>query len=144
MLMKTTNPNGSYLQEQAIRLPNYFKTNKSKLTGFETLESFIAWYMQELNNNGCRCHYCDTSILEIRNLIDDGTVTGRRVRGHGLRGHNFEIDRKNSELGYTPENCVLSCYFCNNDKSNTFSYNTYKYVVGPSRKSVWAELTKKA
>lgn len=84
-----------------------------------------------------KCHYCNTDILDIRRLLNAGVIRGRGVRGTGLRGPNFEIDRKNPFDVYNERNCVLSCYYCNNDKSNTFSYETYLNVIGPSRKIAW-------
>jgi hypothetical protein len=34
------------------------------------------------------------------------------------------IDRKDNSIGYTPENCITSCYFCNKMKLN-ISYNDF-------------------
>jgi hypothetical protein len=53
---------------------------------------------------------------------------------------NFEIDRKDPFEVYNEGNCVLSCYYCNNDKSNTFDYEIYKETFGPVRKVAWEKL----
>ena len=39
----------------------------------------------------------------------------------------LEVDRINPyDKFYHKENCVLACYFCNNDKSDIFSFDQYK------------------
>jgi hypothetical protein len=123
----------NYNQEQVTRLENYYRTNRRKLVGFETFNQFNQWFNQASDNNQHKCHYCNISILDIRRLINSGIINGRLVRGGSLRGPNFEIDRMDPFGEYNQDNCVLSCYYCNNDKSNTFSYTTYKNVIGPLR-----------
>jgi hypothetical protein len=135
----------SFLKEEQKRIPHYFSTNRSKLSGFKDKNEFQMWYFENLEKNDFKCHYCDTSILQIRQLLNNELMRGRKVgkNGNGLRGPNFEIDKKNPFGSYNEENCVLSCYYCNNDKSNTFDYKTYKDIVGPARKNVWDTLLKK-
>lgn len=43
----------------------------------------------------------------------------------GRRGKNFEVDRKDNSRQYSPDNCVLACYPCNNAKSDVFSYQEF-------------------
>lgn len=43
----------------------------------------------------------------------------------GRRGKRLEVDRMDSRKSYTPENCVLACYPCNNAKSDVFSYEQF-------------------
>lgn len=48
------------------------------------------------------------------------------------RGRTLEIDRKNAVTNeYSTENCVLACYFCNNDKSDIFTHEEYKQYMKP-------------
>ena len=135
----TTNQE-EFIIEQESRIKSYYKSNKIKLVGFETPERFINWYLHELYINNNKCHYCSTSILDIRDLLNRGIITGRAVRGKGIRGNNLEIDRMMPGEEYSERNCVISCYYCNNDKSNTFSYDTYRNIIGPTRKLVWDRL----
>ena len=132
----TINQN-EFIQEQIARLPNYYSTNRIKLIGFENTENFQNWYLEKLNNNECKCHYCKTSILDIRRLINEQIISTRAVRGDGSRGPNLEIDRMDPFGEYNENNCVLSCYYCNNDKSNTFGYDIYLNVFGPARNNAW-------
>jgi len=129
-----------YIQEETQRISNYYNTNKQKLADFEGKVNFMDWYLHELYFHENKYHYCKTSILKIRQLLNAGLINGRSVRGTGLRGPNFEIDRKDPAAGYNERNCVLSCYYCNNDKSNTFSYETYLNIIGPAKKAAWDNL----
>lgn len=119
-----------FKQEQERRLVVYYQSNKVKLEGFGGKQRFIDWFINELNVHGNKCHYCKTSILDIRKLLNAGIINGRSVKGGGIRGSNFEVDRKNPFGTYNEHNCVLSCYYCNNDKSNTFNYETYLNIIG--------------
>jgi len=49
---------------------------------------------------------------------------GKLFRG-GRRGQNLEVDRIESKELYSPDNCVLACYPCNNAKSDVFSYQEF-------------------
>jgi hypothetical protein len=129
--------------EQSSRVVSYYNSNKQKLSGFVTKQRFIDWYLHELYFHENKCHYCETSILEIRMLLNANLVSGRRVRGAGMRGANLEVDRKDPFGEYNEVNCVLSCYYCNNDKSNTFDYEVYKHIIGPAKKSAWLELLRR-
>ena len=39
------------------------------------------------------------------------------------------MERKDARGQYSPENCVLACYPCNNAKSDVFSYEEF-LVIG--------------
>lgn len=132
-----------FITEQERRVVKYYSTNKLKLSGFADRQEFIDWYLHELYINENKCHYCKTSILDIRKLLNAGLITGRLVKGGGLRGSNLEIDRKDPYGVYEWRNCVLSCYYCNNDKSNTFDYETYLNFIGPAKKQAWKNLINK-
>lgn len=127
----------AFLIEQESRVHKYYSTNRSKLVGFENKERFINWYLNQLKLQDNKCHYCQTSILDIRKLLNANVILGRRVSGNGLRGPNFEVDKMDPFGKYDEDNCVLSCYYCNNDKSNTFGYEIYKDVIGPVKKQIW-------
>lgn len=141
--MKNTTDVNAYISEEKSRIEKYFKQNKQKLTGYTNKNTFVDWYLKELEENECKCHYCKTSILTIRELINKNQIKGRKVRGNGWRGPNFELDRKDPNGAYSESNCVLCCYYCNNDKSNTFSYDTYAKIIGPTRFSIWEQLKNK-
>jgi 5-methylcytosine-specific restriction endonuclease McrA len=69
----------------------------------------------------------------INNRVSAYTVTylgdtidhyGHYFRG-GRRGKRLEVDRMISDQPYSPENCVLACYPCNNAKSDVFTYEEF-------------------
>ncbi|WP_143275302.1 hypothetical protein [Bradyrhizobium canariense] len=50
-----------------------------------------------------------------------------------LAGARHELERKNPDAGYSPENCTLICYYCNNDKSYVYSEDEYRQFFAPAR-----------
>lgn len=105
----------------------YNKKNKDHFK-FKHFNDFSSWYKKQYEaQSGC-CYYCKTEQSKITELIKEGVLKSKRFL---LRGLNLEIERKASSPGdYSRRNCVLSCYFCNNDKSDIFSEKDYfKYFV---------------
>ncbi len=60
------------------------------------------------------CHYCGISEEDCKDFFKKNS---KFTRG-GHRGLTLEVDRKDSDLGYTEDNVVWACYVCNNSKSN--------------------------
>jgi hypothetical protein len=50
------------------------------------------------------------------------------MRGGFNRGFYLEVDRKESKGKYSPRNCVLACYPCNNAKSDIFTYDEFRKI----------------
>jgi hypothetical protein len=71
------------------------------------------------------------TIDEINFLIDHGRINKKR-----LRGYNLEMDRKNSNYEYTPANCVMCCYWCNNAKTDEFDEKEYQ-LIGDAMRHIW-------
>lgn len=70
------------------------------------------------------CHYCKITKDEIEAL-----GAHRKLRKKNLRGWNLEIDRKKPNLEYSANNCVMSCYWCNNAKTDEFSDTEFKPIA---------------
>ena len=106
---------------------DYNRRKKNNLNDFETYEQFKNWYY----NQDKKCSYCDIKEDEIRFIVLNGLLKSKRFPENGVlkqgkaRGFYLEVDRKNSNLNYSTENCVLACYFCNNDKSDVFDFDSY-------------------
>jgi 5-methylcytosine-specific restriction endonuclease McrA len=70
--------------------------------------------------------------VECQKIVKTGLLTSKRFPKDGIlgrgqsRGFWLEIDRVNPKENYSVQNCVLSCYFCNNDKSDVFDGENYK------------------
>ena len=77
------------------------------------------------------CHYCKITIGEIEELGNRKLLYKKT-----LRGWNLEIDRLNSNFEYTPKNCVMSCYWCNNAKTDEFTEAEF-LKIGAEIKKVW-------
>jgi hypothetical protein len=60
-----------------------------------------------------KCHYCRSYIEWIP---------------HYSNPHGHHLDRKDNNLGYTKENCVVCCARCNRAKSNHFTYEEWLQI----------------
>ena len=107
---------------------DYFRRKKIEKDAFGNFESFLKWYNQQEKV----CHYCGLSEAESQEIVTTSLLTSNRFpkdgksgRGQG-RGMWLEVDRIKPKESYSIENCVLACYFCNNDKSDVFDGEEYK------------------
>jgi len=80
------------------------------------------------------CYYCGITIDDVVILAQK-----RKIYKKNERGWTLEIDRKNSNLEYFPSNCVMSCYWCNNAKTDEFTAEEFKRIVGKAIAQVWHE-----
>jgi len=78
------------------------------------------------------CEYCHITVEKIHALIDGQLLNKKK----DTRGWSLEIDRKKPNYEYTKENCVWCCYWCNNAKTDEFSYDEFK-KIGVVIKSIW-------
>lgn len=129
-----------FLQSEQKRVERLFSKEKH-LQGFQNKNELSKWFSRKLAEQDFCCKYCETSIFTIRQLIHEGLLNPRRVRGSGLRGPVLEIDKVRNKDGYQPNNCVLACYYCNNDKSYTLDGEVYKQYFGEARKKYFQYLT---
>jgi 5-methylcytosine-specific restriction endonuclease McrA len=78
---------------------------------------FYAWYEKRFQKQKGYCEYC--------HLPGDTMPRYGKWFRKGRRGKRLEVDRKESKEKYSPENCVLACYPCNNAKSDVFTYKEF-------------------
>lgn len=88
------------------------------LEKYWTREDFISWYEDELKV----CCYCGCTVDELQ-LFYDLNNSKRKI----TRGKSLEIERKKDEP-YSPDNCKLSCYWCNNAKSDVFTFEEFQQI----------------
>jgi len=124
-----------YYQKESHRVAKNF--NRAKHKGFKDKDEFSGWFINQLKANNCRCYYCETSIHDIRRLIEAGILKERKT-GNGFRGRILEVDK--NEKDYLKDHCVVSCYYCNNDKSYTSEKDDYKENFGANRKIYFSKL----
>ncbi|KAA5542328.1 hypothetical protein [Adhaeribacter rhizoryzae] len=107
---------------------DFLRRRQKGLSSFVDLEEFKNWYKVKEKV----CHYCGLKEEECQKIIMTGILTSNRfpkdgVLGRGRsRGMWLEVDRLLPKENYSLENCVLACYFCNNDKSDVFHGLDYK------------------
>ena len=108
---------------------SYFE-NKKKLKDenfdqeitFEFIQNIAQWRLTQPEV----CHYCGLPESRLIELNDQPLHYNKRWP---KRGKVLEIDRKKSSLPYSLiENLVLACYWCNNAKTDTFTYAEFKEI----------------
>ena len=82
---------------------------------------FIKWYISAIKE----CCYCKCTEEELKKfyLIKKNNEAVKRVK----RGQSLEIERKKDEE-YSENNCELACYWCNNSKSDVFTYDEFQPI----------------
>ncbi len=120
-----------YSKKTEQQLKNWFSNKKSsKLLEieFNKFKDFKIWY----DKKDKKCFYCGLTEEASQEIVYKGLLKSNRfpLKGKITRGVNraywLEIDRKNPKGKYSRANCVLSCYFCNNDKSDVFNATQYR------------------
>ncbi len=89
---------------------------------FNNFKEFYDWYLKQYKKQKGGCYYCHTEESIIATLFTNKFTSAKRR----TRGLHLEVERKDSKGNkYNVKNCVLACYFCNNDKSDIFSDKEY-------------------
>jgi 5-methylcytosine-specific restriction endonuclease McrA len=79
-----------------------------------------------------KCKYCGITEDMIEELISLNKINKKKL----TRGWTLEIDRKEPNLEYTPENCVRCCYWCNSAKTDEFDDEEF-VPIGQAIKKIW-------
>lgn len=119
----------TYIPKPIEKLKSNFSQRMQKgLNSFVDFKDFVIWY----NEQEKECYYCGLKEQEMQEIAMKGILKSNRFPQNGIigrgqsRGVWLEVDRLNPKENYSRENCVLCCYFCNNDKSDVFQGNEYK------------------
>jgi 5-methylcytosine-specific restriction endonuclease McrA len=78
-----------------------------------------------------KCCYCGITEALIEKLI-----IRRQIKKKSIRGFKLEVERFNSNLEYTPHNCSMCCYWCNNAKTDEFTASEF-WLVGKIIGTIW-------
>ncbi len=87
------------------------------------LNEFNEWY----HNQGSCCAYCGIRDLDCAVLFEKYPEA---TRG-GKRGKRLELDRIDpfiGDYGADINNLALACYWCNNAKTNYFTFKEFKII----------------
>lgn len=92
--------------------------------------NFKAWFIKRYHEQKGKCEYCGFSPEEVRRKYNRlNGFKGGNGNGNGTRGLTLEVERQDPRGGYKPNNCVLSCYPCNNAKSDVFTAKEF-IIIG--------------
>ncbi|MFH2143302.1 MAG: hypothetical protein ABIJ97_12820 [Bacteroidota bacterium] len=119
----------TYIPKPIEKLKSNYSQRKQKgLNSFDDFEDFLIWY----NEQEKECFYCGLKEYEMQEIAIKGILKSNRFPKNGILGRGqargvwLEVDRLHPKENYSRENCVLCCYFCNNDKSDVFHGLEYK------------------
>src|SRR4030042_3446728 len=95
----------------------YQRIRNNCCEGWNSSRDFYEWYEKRLREQKEVCEYC-------RLPGDTTEYYGKKFR-EGRRGVSLEVDKRDNKKPYSPDNCGLACYPCNNAKSDVFSYEEF-------------------
>jgi len=110
----------AYTDEERIASNRFSSINSRvsyELDDFWKRSDFIKWFSKQN-----KCYYCKSSIEDLDKFYNLDNSKRKLTRGRTL-----EVDRI-KDIQYTEENCVASCYWCNNAKSDVFSEKEFKII----------------
>jgi 5-methylcytosine-specific restriction endonuclease McrA len=123
---------GLELRAEIKRANQLFNNRKGtdEFIGFEKLgkRNFYEWFKNQPKN----CAYCGIEESKLQELFNADTPTLKTKRG---RGKVLELERRDTDSNeYSPKNCVLACYICNNHKSDLISETDHLKYFAPAIK----------
>lgn len=116
----------------------YRQNNIERTELFSDYKQFLKWYNEQ---SDC-CNYCKITqsdlfkIVSIRN--GNLTINKKTKRSKGT----LEIEKLDPSEGYSLENSVLSCPFCNNAKSNLILEDDWRKFFVPAIKNYYNSILK--
>lgn len=126
---KTNDMGWIYKPKTEKQLKDWYRSKvRTNMSGFISYTDFKDWY----DNKSKECFYCGLKEEDSQKIVHNGILTSNRFPINGNikqgvnRGYWLEVDKKEPKGIYSRENCELSCYFCNNDKSDVFNHIQYK------------------
>ncbi len=110
---------------------NNTRTSELKIAYIQNFDKVLSLkeleYVFPENPKDRICYYTGLSDADFERMWTSGLIKTKRARGKVM-----EIDRLNSNKEYTKDNIVLACYWANNAKTDEFTLNEFKNVIGPS------------
>jgi len=87
-----------------------------------SLETFNAIWGE--SDSDRKCGYCGISENQIKELCIAKKIITKRFYS---RGKTMEMDKIDPNGEYNKDNIVLSCYWCNNAKTDEFNVKEFKF-----------------
>ena len=113
-----------------ILIQNYIDARESYYKRFE--KNFSKDDFKKIINSN-NCTYCGIALKQLIKLRESNKIYSKSGRGFSL-----ELDRIDANNEYTKENCCMSCYWCNNAKTDEFSAKDFKGIAKGINK-VWKD-----
>jgi hypothetical protein len=79
------------------------------------------------------CNYCDVHESQIDLLKENDYIYTKRSY---CKGQTMEVDQKDAYKGYNIENIVFCCYWCNNAKTDEFTFEEFMPIANEIKK-IW-------
>jgi 5-methylcytosine-specific restriction endonuclease McrA len=109
--------------EKIKAIKNYYP---SKFEERVNLHNFLNYYGPDDKLNRC-CGYCGISEGQVDALDKSEQILTKRIYH---RGRTMEVDKKDPMKDYSdPDNLILSCYWCNNAKTDEFSIEEFMDIA---------------
>jgi len=100
----------------------------------QEFNAFKEWFLKIEKDK--KCAYCGINEEEITRLWKIEAAKGHELTTRP-RGRKLELDRKIPKSDYNDfENIVYACYWCNNAKTDTFTYEEF-LEVGKAISVIW-------
>lgn len=105
-----------YIKDTRKKYTDHFHNNIMSLEEFTSL-----WEIDER----C-CGYCGISEKQIEAMCQTDSIETKRFYS---RGKTMEIDKIRPGGEYSKENIILSCYWCNNAKTDEFTLSEFEPIA---------------
>ncbi len=138
--LKEKHIDDSYLSQYSKLKSIYYRYYLDKLWKILNVnENEIETKIEKILSDNC--FYCGITLKQIEKLSENLELFTRRCY-YSNRGFVFEIDRKEPYKEYSPDNVVLSCYWCNNAKTDEFSAKEFRQTTGKAMRKIWNDRIK--
>lgn len=106
----------------------YYNEQRKEL--FESPELLLKWFAEQNES----CQYCGITQADLLKIVKKRsgnlTLNGKTKRSKGT----LEIEKQDPAIGYSFNNCILACPFCNNAKSNLIEEQDWRKFFVPAMK----------
>lgn len=100
---------------------NQFSGNSKRKEGFKNFKAFYRHLFGDgFTPDKAKCYYCEITQEEITEIFNKKFIESKKF------SPTMNIERLDSNKGYTPDNTALACPLCNNAKSDMIRYDNFQ------------------
>lgn len=100
---------------------NQFSSNAERKKGFKSFKAFYKCLFGDgFAIDKAKCYYCEITQEEITEIFNKKFIESKKF------SPTMNIERLDSNNGYTPDNTALACPLCNNAKSDMISDDNFQ------------------